>query len=64
MSETHAPFWIHGTGRVSLRFAPSDLRPTVAVQRGRGGWRLVTVDVPQLRRLPGENKRVGAKLLP
>jgi hypothetical protein len=64
MSETHAPFWIHGTGRVSLRFAPSDLRPTVAVQRGRAGWRLVTVDVPHLRRLPGENKRVGAKLLP
>jgi hypothetical protein len=64
MSETHAPFWIHGTGRLSLRFAPSDLRPTVAVQRGRAGWRLVTVDVPHLRRLPGENKRVGAKLLP
>ena len=64
MSETHAPFWIHGTGRVSLRFAPSDLRPTVAVQRGRAGWRLVTVDVPHLRRLPGENRRVGAKLLP
>ena len=64
MSETHAPFWIHGTGRVSLRFAPSHLRPTVAVQRGRAGWRLVTVDVPHLRRLPGENKRVGAKLLP
>jgi hypothetical protein len=64
MSETHAPFWMHGTGRVSLRFAPSDLRPTVAVQRGRAGWRLVTVDVPHLRRLPGENKRVGAKLLP
>jgi len=64
MSETHAPFWIHGTGRVSFRFAPSDLRPTVAVQRGRAGWRLVTVDVPHLRRLPGENKRVGAKLLP
>jgi hypothetical protein len=64
MSETHAPFWMHGTGRVSPRFAPSDLRPTVAVQRGRAGWRLVTVDVPHLRRLPGENKRVGAKLLP
>jgi hypothetical protein len=35
----------------------------VTVQRGEAGWQLVTVDVPHLVRLPGEKKRVGAKLL-
>jgi hypothetical protein len=63
MSETHAPFWIHGTGRVRLTFAPSPLHPTVTVQAGNAGWRLVTVDVPHLRRVSGEGKRVGARLL-
>jgi hypothetical protein len=63
MSETHAPFWIHGTGPMRLRFAPSPLQPKVTVQRAEAGWRLVTVDVPHLRRVPGKNKRVGARLL-
>jgi hypothetical protein len=63
MSETHAPFWIHSNGKVRLSFAPSRLRPRVTVQRGEAGWQLVTVDVPHLVRLPGEKKRVGAKLL-
>jgi hypothetical protein len=63
MSETHAPFWVYGTGPVRLRFAPSPLRPRVTKVRSQTGWRLVTVDVPHLRRVPGERKRVGAKLL-
>ncbi len=63
MSETHAPFWVYATGHVRLRFAPSRQQPRVTVQRGNAGWRLVTVDVPHLTRVPGEKKRVGAKLL-
>ena len=62
MSETHAPFWIHGRGRVRLTFAPSSPRPLVRVH-GSSGWRLVTVDVPHLRKVPGQKQRVGAKLL-
>ena len=27
MSETHAPFWIYGSGKLRLEFAPSELRP-------------------------------------
>jgi hypothetical protein len=64
MSETHAPFWIHTNGKVRLRFAASAIRPRVTVRRGNAGWRLVTVDVGHLMRVPGERKRVGAKLLP
>jgi len=64
MSETHAPFWIYGTGGIALTFAPSDPRPRIDVHGdGKPGWHLVTVDVPHLRRVPGQNKRVGAKLL-
>jgi hypothetical protein len=64
MSETHAPFWIYGSGRVKLRFAPSPLHPRVTVHGGeKPGWRLVTVDVVQLRRVPGMQKRVGVRLL-
>ena len=62
MSETHAPFWIHGRGRVRLTFAPSSLHPRVMVH-GRAGWRLVTIDVPHLTKVPGQKQRVGAKLL-
>jgi len=63
MSETHAPFWIHGTGPMRLRFAHSPLQPKVTVQGTEVGWRLVTVDVHHLRRVPGVKSRVGAKLL-
>jgi hypothetical protein len=62
MSEPHAPFWIHGRGRVHLTFAPSPLHPRVRVY-GSAGWRLVTVDVPHLMKVPGQKQRVGAKLL-
>jgi hypothetical protein len=64
MSETHAPFWIQTNGKIRLRFAASAIRPRVTVRRGNAGWRLVTVDVGHLMRVPGEKKRVGAKLLP
>ena len=63
MSETHAPFWIHGSGRIRLRFAPSQLHPRVTVRRGEAGWRLVTVDVARLVRVEDQKRRVGAKLL-
>jgi hypothetical protein len=69
MSETHAPFWVYGSGRLALRFAPSPLRRRVAVDgrrtpelRGRR-WHLVTVDVPGLVRVPGIERRVGVRLL-
>jgi hypothetical protein len=64
MSEMHAPFWIYGTGTMELKFAPSDPRPRVNVHGGsKQGWHLVTVDVPRLVHVPGQKKRVGAKLL-
>ena len=64
MSETHAPFWIFGSGRVELRFAPSPLRPRVKVYGGRKrGWHLVTVDVPRLVNVSGQTKRVGVRLV-
>jgi hypothetical protein len=64
MSETHAPFWIYGRGRPRLEFAPSPLRPRVSVHGGGGtGWHLVAVDMPRLRHVAGQKKRVGAKLV-
>jgi hypothetical protein len=69
MSETHAPFWIYGSGTLQLRFAPSTLTRRVLVD-GRNelalpqaGWHLVTVDVPHLLKVEGETKRVGLKLI-
>jgi hypothetical protein len=68
MSETHAPFWIYGSGSLQLRFAPSPLRRRVAVdghaglELGRPGWHLVTVDVPRLVGVEGQKRRVGLKL--
>jgi hypothetical protein len=68
MSETHAPFWIYGAGRLALRFAPSSLprhitvdgrRTVVAAKRD---WHLVTVDVPRLVETTGGNRRVGLRL--
>jgi hypothetical protein len=61
MSETHAPFWVHG--RPKLTFAPSELRPRVAIRKGPAGWSLVTVDVPHLVRQTDQMRRVGLRLL-
>jgi hypothetical protein len=69
MSETHAPFWIYGSGRLELQFAPSPLARRVRVdgrastRLGERGWHLVTVDVPRLRQVPGEEHEVGLQLL-
>ena len=69
MSETHAPFWIYGSGRLQLRFAPSPLPRRVVVdgrrglELGRPGWHLVTVDVPRLVRVEGQKRRVGLRLV-
>jgi hypothetical protein len=69
MSETHAPFWIYGNGTLRLTFAPSPLKRRVTVDgresltlRNRG-WHLVAVDIPHLREVPGETRKVGLKLL-
>ena len=62
MSERHAPLWVYGRGRIRLMFARSALHPRVAVH-GTSGWRLVTVDVPHLVRVAGQNRPVGVKLL-
>ena len=69
MSETHAPFWIYGAGRLRLEFAGSPLPRRVTVDgrpgldlKGRG-WHLVTVDVPRLVSVEGQNDRVGLKLV-
>jgi hypothetical protein len=61
MSEQHAPFWAHGFKSVSLE--ETDLRPRVQVHEGPAGWKLVTVDVSRLHRVPGQKRRVGARLL-
>jgi hypothetical protein len=67
MSETHAPFWVYGSGRLQLRFTPFSPARRVRVDgrdslqlRGRG-WHLVTVDVAHLT--PVEKRRVGATIL-
>src|SRR4030095_16803208 len=67
MSETHAPFWVYGSGELRLRFARSQLPRRVTVEgrathrlHGRG-WQLVTVDAPRLvscaRATPGRRTR-------
>jgi hypothetical protein len=69
MSEAHAPFWIYGSGKLRLRFAPSALQTAVTVdgrktlELGRPGWHLVTVDVPRLVRVAAEKRRVGVRLI-
>jgi hypothetical protein len=69
MSETHAPFWIYGTGRLRLEFARSPLPRRVTVDGRAGldlkgrGWHLVTVDVPRLVTVQGQNDLVGLRLL-
>jgi hypothetical protein len=63
MSETHAALWVYAN-HVKLRFAPAPFPPRVKVYpRNEEGWRLVTVDVEHLRRVPGVKPRVGARLL-
>jgi hypothetical protein len=61
MSETHAPFWVHGAvQRIALE--KFGLQPRVRVTPGPAGWNLVTVDVPHLIHVAGEKRRAGAKL--
>jgi hypothetical protein len=72
MSEEHAPFWVYGSGSLTLRFAPSPLPRRFTVDErpqrgprlrlGKGGWHVVTVDVPRLVRGP-DGRRVGLRLL-
>jgi hypothetical protein len=68
MSETHAPFWIYGAGRLTLRFASSSLPRRVTVDGRRTlvaakrDWHLVSVDVPRLVETTGGNRRVGLRL--
>jgi hypothetical protein len=69
MSETHAPFWIYGSGTLRLTFAPSPLKRRVTVDGRESlrlrtrGWHLVAVDVPRLRQVAGEEHKVGLKLV-
>jgi hypothetical protein len=69
MSETHAPFWIYGYGKLRLQFGPSPLPRRVQVDGRRGldlgqrGWHLVTVDVPRLVWVPEQKHKVGLNLL-
>ena len=69
MSETHAPFWIYGSGRLKLDFAPSPLRAHVTIDGRAGselrskGWHLVTVDVDRLVKVAGQQHRVGLRLI-
>jgi len=69
MSETHAPFWIYGSGTLRLSFAPSPLQRRVTVdgreslRLRKRGWHLVAVDIPHLREVPEETRKVGLKLL-
>jgi hypothetical protein len=69
MSETHAPFWIYGGGRLKLDFAPSQLRRRVTIDGGPGGtlkskgWHLVAVDVHRLVNVAGQKHKVGLRLI-
>jgi hypothetical protein len=69
MSQTHAPFWIYGSGAIQLEFAPSSLTPRVTIDGRSGpalrskGWHLVTVDVDKLVKVEGEKRKVGLKLM-
>jgi hypothetical protein len=69
MSKAHAPFWIYGGGTLKLEFAPSPLPRRVTVdgreelRLGTRGWHLVAIDVPRLEEVPGQERRVGLRLL-
>jgi len=58
MSETHAPIWVHRKPKLTFTGLPR----RVSFHEGPRGWTLVTVDVPHLVRVPGEKRRVGARL--
>jgi hypothetical protein len=61
MSETHAPFWVHG-----LKGWTSDSpagKPVVRIHKAPSGWKLVTFDVPHLVHVAGQKRRVGARIL-
>jgi hypothetical protein len=70
MSETHAPFWIYGSGQLLLHFAPSPLARAFTVDGrmqsgpnlalGKRGWHVITVQVPHLVAVNG--KKVGLDL--
>jgi hypothetical protein len=61
MSETHAPFWVHG--RKGWSFDSPAGKPVVHIYKGPAGWKLVTFDVAHLVRVPGQERRVGARIL-
>ena len=69
MSETHAPFWVYGKGRLQLdvrsvsAHATSDgRRPARRSTLRAKGWHLVTVDVDRAgRRSRARNRKVGAE---
>ena len=69
MSETHAPFWIYGRGKLRLELAPSPLDARVRVDGRPGnelkskGWHLVTVDVDRLVTVKGQKRKVGPRLI-
>jgi 2-phospho-L-lactate guanylyltransferase (CobY/MobA/RfbA family) len=69
MSETHAPFWIYGSGLLQLEFAPSSLTRHVTIDGRAGlalrakGWHLVAVDIDRLVKVGEEKRKVGLKLL-
>src|SRR5205823_6206876 len=69
MSETHAPFWIYGSGSLRLEFAPSPLEPRVTIDGHPGprlksqGWHLVTVDIDRLAKVAGQKRKVGLRLI-
>jgi hypothetical protein len=69
MSKTHAPFWVYGSGKLRLEFAPSALTPRVKVDGRAGlelqskGWHLVAVDVDRLMKVEEATRKVGLKLL-
>jgi hypothetical protein len=69
MSETHAPFWIYGSGTVKVDLAPSVLTPRITVDGRPGvklrnaGWHLVIVTVPSLITVADQKRKVGVRLL-
>ena len=61
MSETHAPFWVHG--RKGWSFDSPAGKPVIRIHKGPKGWKLVTFDVPHLVQVPGQQRRVGARIV-
>jgi hypothetical protein len=61
MSETHAPFWVHGLKGWTTD-SPAG-KPVVRIHKGPKGWKLVTFDVSHLVHVPGQQRRVGARIV-